>query len=87
MRATAADTTTVAILERVSRTFGEGPTAVHALHDVDLELKAGELVVVLGPSGSGKTTLLNLVGGIEQPTAGAHRRRRHATSPTSTATS
>ena len=37
---------------------------------MSLTLRSGELVVVLGPSGSGKTTLLNLVGGIEQPTAG-----------------
>ncbi len=60
----------VAVLEGVSRTYGEGPTAVRALENVDLTIRAGELVVVLGPSGSGKTTLLNLVGGIERPTTG-----------------
>lgn len=57
-------------LEQVGRIFGAGPTAVEALKDVDLEIRAGEFVVLLGPSGSGKTTLLNVVGGIEVPTAG-----------------
>ncbi len=54
----------------MTRAYGQGPTAVHALTNVDLELAAGDLIVVLGPSGSGKTTLLNLVGGIEPPTEG-----------------
>ncbi len=62
--------TTLARLERVSRVYGTGDTAVHALRDVDLELHRGELAVVLGPSGSGKTTLLNVLGGIERPTSG-----------------
>lgn len=55
---------------RLSRTFGSGPAAVHALQDLDLELRRGELVVLLGPSGCGKSTLLNLVGGLDAPTAG-----------------
>ena len=50
--------------------YGRGPTAVHALRDVDLVIGHGEFVVVLGPSGSGKTTLLNVIGGIEPPTSG-----------------
>ena len=54
----------------VSKTFGEGHTAVHALHDVDLVGPKGEFSVILGPSGSGKTTLLNLVGAIDDATAG-----------------
>ena len=57
-------------LEGVTRTFGTGDVAVHALRGVDLEIPAGQFVVVLGPSGSGKTTLMNIVGGIESPTDG-----------------
>ena len=54
----------------VGKRYGSGPTAVDALVDADLEVWPGEFVVFLGPSGSGKTTLLNLVGGIEEVTAG-----------------
>jgi putative ABC transport system ATP-binding protein len=43
---------------------------VHALRGVDLELRPGELVVLLGPSGSGKSTLLNILGGLDTATAG-----------------
>jgi putative ABC transport system ATP-binding protein len=57
-------------LEGVTKVYGSGDVAVHALRGVDLEIPAGQFVVVLGPSGSGKTTLLNLIGGIEPPTAG-----------------
>ncbi|NQU97221.1 MAG: ABC transporter ATP-binding protein, partial [Chloroflexi bacterium] len=58
------------VLEAVGRRYGEGPTAVDALKNVNLEVQPGEFVVILGPSGSGKTTLLNLIGGIDSPTAG-----------------
>jgi len=55
----------------VWKTYGEGPTAIHALKDINLDISDGEFVVILGPSGSGKTTLLNVVGSIDLPTAGA----------------
>lgn len=54
----------------LTKVYGEGATAVHALRGVDLEVTSGELIVLLGPSGSGKSTLLNIIGGLDRPTAG-----------------
>ncbi len=54
----------------VTKIYDMGEVQVHALRGVDLELYAGELVVLLGPSGSGKSTLLNILGGLDTATAG-----------------
>lgn len=54
----------------VTKTYGQGETAVHALRGVSLELMSGEFVVLLGPSGSGKSTLLNIMGGLDTPSSG-----------------
>lgn len=54
----------------VTKTYQMGDVEVHALRGIDLDLYAGEFVVVLGPSGSGKSTLLNILGGLDVPTAG-----------------
>jgi putative ABC transport system ATP-binding protein len=54
----------------ITKVYGEGPAAVHALRGVDLDIPAGELVVLLGASGSGKSTLLNILGGLDRATAG-----------------
>jgi putative ABC transport system ATP-binding protein len=54
----------------LTKVYGFGHNAVHALRGVDLELPERELVVLLGASGSGKSTLLNILGGLDHPTDG-----------------
>lgn len=58
-------------LQGLTKVFGEGDAAVHALKGIDLDIGSGELVVVIGPSGSGKTTMCNIIGGIETATDGS----------------
>jgi putative ABC transport system ATP-binding protein len=55
----------------VSRTFGAGHTAVHALRGVSCTIERGQLTALVGRSGSGKTTLLNIIGGLDRPTSGS----------------
>jgi len=69
------DRTQIFRVRQLTKVYGEGLAEVHALAGVDLDLYAGELVVLLGPSGSGKTTLLNNLGGLDLPTAGELRYR------------
>jgi putative ABC transport system ATP-binding protein len=57
--------------KNLTKTYGEGDTAVHALRAADVEIPSGEFVVLLGASGSGKTTFLNQVGALESPTTGS----------------
>jgi putative ABC transport system ATP-binding protein len=54
----------------VTKIYDMGEVKVHALRGIDLDLYAGEFVVLLGPSGSGKSTLLNILGGLDVLTAG-----------------
>jgi putative ABC transport system ATP-binding protein len=57
-------------VENLSKTFGEGELAVHALREASFSVEAGELVALLGPSGSGKSTLLLCISLIQEPTSG-----------------
>jgi putative ABC transport system ATP-binding protein len=54
----------------ISRTYGSGDTAVHALQDVSVEVMSGKLTAVMGPSGSGKSTLMHILAGLDKPTEG-----------------
>ena len=58
-------------LKGLCKSFKEGDVEHQVLASVDLEISAGQFVVLLGPSGSGKSTLLNLLGGIDSPTSGS----------------
>ena len=59
-------------VRRMSKVYGEGDTAVHALREVDLVVGRGEYVAVVGQSGSGKSTLLNILGCLDAPTSGRY---------------
>jgi len=56
--------------QALTKVYRMGDAQVHALRGVDLEIRAGEFIVLLGPSGSGKSTLLNILGGLDTPTTG-----------------
>ena len=56
--------------ENLSREFPSGREVVHALSEVNMEVESGTLTILRGRSGSGKTTLINLIGALDQPTAG-----------------
>jgi putative ABC transport system ATP-binding protein len=58
------------VLERITKRFGSGPTAVEALKGVDMVVHPGEVVGLIGPSGSGKSTLLKCLGAVIEPTSG-----------------
>ena len=57
-------------VKSVSKTYGSGEAAVHALKNVSFSVPKGEFVAVVGESGSGKSTLLNMIGALDTPTSG-----------------
>jgi putative ABC transport system ATP-binding protein len=59
-------------LESVSKTYGRGDAAVHALQDVSFSVAEGDFTAVIGPSGSGKSTLMHILGCLDVPTSGEY---------------
>ena len=60
-------------VKNISKTYGSGETAVHALDQIDLEIQPGEIFGIIGLSGAGKSTLLSLLAGLDAPSRGVVR--------------
>ena len=61
---------TLITFENVGKVYHTGDIVYEALHDGNLTIDEGEMVVILGPSGAGKSTLLNMLGGLDSATSG-----------------
>ena len=67
----------VLVAEHLGKRYQTGEQEIIALQDVNLQILAGEFVVLLGPSGSGKSTLLNILGGLDRASSGRARFAEH----------
>lgn len=67
-----ASNSTVIKLQNISKIYDSGRVAVHALSDINLEIRSGEYVAIMGPSGSGKSTLMHILGCLDVPTGGEY---------------
>ena len=64
---------TLVDLDHVEKDYVSGPNVVRALRDVNLQIKAGDMVAIVGTSGSGKSTMMNIIGCLDRPTRGSYK--------------